>query len=119
MTGADAPKKTLTAKVDLRKAGYVEHKEPYAQRRVMRSAGLPGLVVAGSAGADCRHASASACEVRRSWLVTSGGAQSCARSPSSTIASSSLRVMLSIGSTAISSALMVANLIDSSSGLLR
>jgi RNA-directed DNA polymerase len=30
-----------------------EHKEPYAQRRVMRSAGLPGLVVAGSAGERC------------------------------------------------------------------
>jgi retron-type reverse transcriptase len=26
-----------------------EHKDPYAQRRIMRSAGLPGLVGAGSA----------------------------------------------------------------------
>ena len=30
-----------------------EHKPPYAQCRVMRSAGLPGLVRAGSAGEHC------------------------------------------------------------------
>jgi hypothetical protein len=30
-----------------------EHKPPYAQCRVMRSAGLAGLVVAGSAGERC------------------------------------------------------------------
>ena len=30
-----------------------EHKPPYAQCRVMRSAGLPGLVRAGSAGGHC------------------------------------------------------------------
>ena len=30
-----------------------EHKPPYAQRRVMRSAGLQGLVDAGSAGEHC------------------------------------------------------------------
>ena len=30
-----------------------EHKPPYAQCRVMRSAGLPGLVAAGSAGERC------------------------------------------------------------------
>ena len=30
-----------------------EHKEPYAQCRVMRSAGLCGLVGAGSAGGRC------------------------------------------------------------------
>jgi RNA-directed DNA polymerase len=30
-----------------------EHKPPYAQRWVMRSAGLPGLVDAGSAGEHC------------------------------------------------------------------
>jgi len=30
-----------------------EHKPPYAQCRIMRSAGLAGLVVAGSAGERC------------------------------------------------------------------
>jgi RNA-directed DNA polymerase len=30
-----------------------EHNPPYAQRRVMRSAGLPGLVDAGSASGHC------------------------------------------------------------------
>jgi hypothetical protein len=30
-----------------------EHKDPYAQCRVMCSAGLPGLVGAGSAGEHC------------------------------------------------------------------
>ena len=30
-----------------------EHKPPYAQCRVMRSAGVPVLVVAGSAGGRC------------------------------------------------------------------
>jgi len=30
-----------------------EHKAPYAQCRVMRSAGIPVLVVAGSAGERC------------------------------------------------------------------
>ena len=59
-----------------------------------------------SASADCCQASASACAVMRSWLLTSRGAVACARSPSSTRASSSPRVMARISacSSAISRA---------------